>query len=33
VVEKPALCNTIIVDFLATDPVPTLAPIRRASTD
>jgi hypothetical protein len=28
-VEKPALCNTIIVDFLATDPVPTMAPIRR----
>jgi pimeloyl-ACP methyl ester carboxylesterase len=29
-VEKPGLCNGIIVDFLATDPVPTLAPIRRA---
>jgi pimeloyl-ACP methyl ester carboxylesterase len=29
-VEKPALCNTIIVDFLTTDPVPTMAPIRRA---
>jgi pimeloyl-ACP methyl ester carboxylesterase len=30
-VEKPALCNTIMVEFLATDPVPTMAPIRRAS--
>jgi pimeloyl-ACP methyl ester carboxylesterase len=29
-VEKPALCNTIIIDFLAEDPVPTMAPIRRA---
>ena len=29
-VEKPALCNTIIVGFLTTDPAPTLAPIRRA---
>ena len=29
-VEKPALCNRIILDFLTTDPVPTLAPIRRA---
>jgi pimeloyl-ACP methyl ester carboxylesterase len=28
-VEKPKLCNQIIVDFLATEPVPTLAPIRR----
>jgi pimeloyl-ACP methyl ester carboxylesterase len=28
--EKPALCNTMIVDFLTTDPVPTFAPIRRA---
>jgi pimeloyl-ACP methyl ester carboxylesterase len=27
--EKPALCNTILVDFLTTDPVPTFAPIRR----
>ena len=24
-VEKPALCNSLIVDFLATDPVPTMA--------
>ncbi len=29
-VEKPALCNTIVVDFLEGDPVPTMAPIRRA---
>ncbi|MGI5380526.1 alpha/beta fold hydrolase [Streptomyces sp. CA-251387] len=29
-VEKPELCNQIIVDFLTSDPVPTLAPIRRA---
>jgi pimeloyl-ACP methyl ester carboxylesterase len=29
-VEKPALCNTIIVEFLTTDPVATMAPIRRA---
>lgn len=28
--EKPALCNTIIVDFLTTEPVPTVAAIRRA---
>jgi pimeloyl-ACP methyl ester carboxylesterase len=30
-VEKPDLCNTIIVDFLSNDPVATFAPIRRAS--
>jgi pimeloyl-ACP methyl ester carboxylesterase len=29
--EKPALCNRIIVDFLTSDPVPTIAPARRAS--
>jgi pimeloyl-ACP methyl ester carboxylesterase len=29
--EKPALCNTIIVDFMTTDPVPTIAPVRRVS--
>lgn len=29
-VEKPTLCNEIIVDFLASDPVLTMAPIRRA---
>ena len=27
-VEKPALCNTILIDFLD-DLTPTLAPIRR----
>jgi pimeloyl-ACP methyl ester carboxylesterase len=29
-VEKPALCNLLITEFLARDPVPTYAPIRRA---
>ncbi|MGH8903001.1 MAG: alpha/beta fold hydrolase [Egibacteraceae bacterium] len=29
--EKPELCNTMIVDFLANEPAPTFAPIRRAS--
>jgi pimeloyl-ACP methyl ester carboxylesterase len=29
--EKPALCNRIIVEFLTTEPVPTVAPIRRAA--
>jgi pimeloyl-ACP methyl ester carboxylesterase len=29
-VEKPDLCNKIMVDFLTLDPVPTFAPIRRA---
>jgi pimeloyl-ACP methyl ester carboxylesterase len=29
-VEKAELCNRLILDFLATDPVPTMAPIRRA---
>jgi pimeloyl-ACP methyl ester carboxylesterase len=28
-VEKPALCNGLIIDFLETDSVPTMAPIRR----
>jgi pimeloyl-ACP methyl ester carboxylesterase len=27
--EKPDLCNGILVDFLANDPVPTFAPVRR----
>lgn len=27
--EKPLVCNTAIVEFLATEPVATLAPIRR----
>jgi pimeloyl-ACP methyl ester carboxylesterase len=29
--EKPAACNTVIVDFLTNDPVPTVAPVRRAA--
>jgi pimeloyl-ACP methyl ester carboxylesterase len=29
-VEKHELCNGLIVEFLISDPVPTLAPIRRA---
>jgi pimeloyl-ACP methyl ester carboxylesterase len=28
--EKPALCNELILDFLTTEAVPTLAPVRRA---
>ena len=28
--EKPALCNAIILDFLRNEPVPLVAPIRRA---
>jgi pimeloyl-ACP methyl ester carboxylesterase len=31
-VEKPDLCNRIVVEFLTTDPGPTFAPIRRRST-
>jgi pimeloyl-ACP methyl ester carboxylesterase len=27
--EKPELCNTILLEFLAEDPVPTFAPVRR----
>lgn len=30
-VEKPDLCNLLITDFLTKDPVPTFAPIRRAT--
>ncbi|HJP77526.1 MAG TPA: alpha/beta hydrolase [Pseudonocardiaceae bacterium] len=30
-VEKPDLCNQVILAFLTTDAVPTLAPIRRAA--
>jgi pimeloyl-ACP methyl ester carboxylesterase len=30
IIEKPALCNEIILDFLTGDPVPTFMPIRRA---
>lgn len=29
-VEKPDLCNDVIITFLTTNPVPTIAPIRRA---
>ena len=29
--EKATLCNRILLDFLTEDPVPTLAPVRRAS--
>jgi pimeloyl-ACP methyl ester carboxylesterase len=29
-VEKPDLCDQLITDFLTTDPLSTLAPIRRA---
>jgi pimeloyl-ACP methyl ester carboxylesterase len=28
--EKPALVNAILLDFLTNDPVPTVAPVRRA---
>jgi pimeloyl-ACP methyl ester carboxylesterase len=28
--EKPSLCNAIVLDFLISDPVATVAPIRRA---
>jgi pimeloyl-ACP methyl ester carboxylesterase len=28
-VEKPDLCNAVLLDFLTRDPVPTIAPIRR----
>jgi pimeloyl-ACP methyl ester carboxylesterase len=31
-VEKPDLCNDVILRFLTTDPVPTMAPIRRATS-
>jgi pimeloyl-ACP methyl ester carboxylesterase len=29
-VEKPELCNALVLDFLTKDPVPQMAPIRRA---
>jgi pimeloyl-ACP methyl ester carboxylesterase len=31
-VEKPDLCNNVILEFLLEDPVPTMAPIRRATS-
>ena len=30
IIEKPELCDRIILDFLGRDPVPTFMPIRRA---
>ncbi len=30
IIEKPELCNQIILDFLTKDPVPTFMPVRRA---
>jgi pimeloyl-ACP methyl ester carboxylesterase len=30
IIEKPALCNRIMIDFLTADPVPTFMPISRA---
>jgi pimeloyl-ACP methyl ester carboxylesterase len=30
IIEKPALCNEIMIDFLTADPVPTYMPISRA---
>lgn len=30
IIEKPALCNQIMTDFLTTDPVPTFMPTKRA---
>jgi pimeloyl-ACP methyl ester carboxylesterase len=32
-VEKPDLCNDVILTFLTTEPVRTMAPIRRAAAD
>ena len=31
-VEKPELCNRVILDFLTVNPVPTMAPIRRKAS-
>ena len=28
--EKPHLCNATILNFLTTEPTPTIAPVRRA---
>jgi pimeloyl-ACP methyl ester carboxylesterase len=30
IIEKPSLCNQIILDFLTKDPAPTFMPVRRA---
>lgn len=32
-VEKPDLCNSVILEYLVEDPVPMVAPIRRATRD
>jgi hypothetical protein len=29
-VDKPALCSTVVLEFLTKEPAQTLAPIRRA---
>jgi pimeloyl-ACP methyl ester carboxylesterase len=29
--EKPAMCNTLMVDFLTNEPAPTMMPIRRGA--
>ena len=31
-VEKPEVCNLLIVQFLVNDPAPTFAPIHRAAS-
>src|SRR6516165_6592545 len=31
-VEKPDLCNNVILEFLSEDPIPTMSPIRRATS-
>lgn len=31
-VEKPDLCNSVILEFLTAEPAPTMAPIRRAAS-
>jgi pimeloyl-ACP methyl ester carboxylesterase len=30
IIEKPALCNQIVIDFLVSEPVATFMPVRRA---
>jgi pimeloyl-ACP methyl ester carboxylesterase len=31
-IEKPGLCNNVIIEFLTEDPIPTMAPIRRKAS-
>jgi pimeloyl-ACP methyl ester carboxylesterase len=31
-IEKPDLCNNVIIEFLTEDPIPTMAPIRRKAS-